>query len=368
MPILSLVRKHSWVLVLLFAPAAVILHAVAPDRHTTVFLLSTLAIIPLAGYIGHATEQLSERLGGGIGGLMNATFGNATELIIGAFALHEGLYPLVKASITGSILGNILLVFGLSALVGGLGRETQRFNRTAASMGTTMLVLSAIGLIVPGVFHHLAQRLPESPDLQLDTEIAVVLFITYCLSLLFTLKTHRRHYGIDEGEGVGDNPAPHAAHAVPLWKPTTLLVAATVGDAIVSETLVGAVAGAAESLGMSQFFVGIVIVALIGNAAEHYSAVVLAARDQMDAAISIAIGSSNQIALLVAPLLVFLSYLIGPHPMDLVFSTFELMAVAVSVLSIAFISHDGESNWMEGVQLLAVYAILALAFFFLPVH
>ena len=182
-----------------------------------------------------------------------------------------------------------------------------------------MLVLSAIGLIVPGFFHHLSQNLPESPDLQLDTEIAVVLFITYCLSLVFTLKTHRRHYGIDEGEGVGgDWPAP-AAHATPLWKPMALLLAATVGVAIVSETLVGAVAGAAETLGMSQFFVGIVVVALIGNAAEHYSAVVLAARNQMDAAISIAIGSSTQIALLVAPLLVFLSYAVGPHPMDLVF-------------------------------------------------
>ena len=368
MAILSRLRQHSWVLVLLFAPAAVILHAVAPDRHTTVFFLSTIAIMPLAGYIGHATEQLAERLGGGIGGLMNATFGNATELIIGAFALHEGLYPLVKASITGSILGNILLVFGLSALVGGIGRETQRFNRTAASMGTTMLVLSAIGLIVPGFFHHLSKNLPDSPDMQLDTEIAVVLFITYCLSLLFTLKTHRRHYGIDEGEGAGEDPPAHAAHATPLWKPMALLLAATVGVAIVSETLVGAVAGAAETLGMSQFFVGIVVVALIGNAAEHYSAVVLATRNQMDAAISIAVGSSTQIALLVAPLLVFLSYVVGPQPMDLVFSTFELVAVAVAVLSIAFIAHDGETNWMEGVQLLAVYTILALAFFFLPVH
>jgi Ca2+:H+ antiporter len=231
-----------------------------------------------------------------------------------------------------------------------------------------MLVLSAIGLIVPGFFHHLAQNLPESPDLQLDTEIAVVLFITYCLGLVFTLKTHRRHYGIDEGEGVGDEAPAHAPHQTPLWKPTTLLLVATAGVAIVSETLVGAVAGAAETLGMSQFFVGVVIVAIIGNAAEHYSAVVLAGRNQMDAAISIAIGSSNQIALLVAPILVFLSYLVGPHPMDLVFSTFELVAVAVAVLSIAFIAHDGESNWMEGVQLLAVYAILALAFFFLPVH
>jgi Ca2+:H+ antiporter len=342
----------------LFAPAAWIAHYVAPERHILVFLLAVAGIIPLAGWIGHATDELAERLGSGIGGLLNATFGNATELIIAAFALREGLFSLVKASITGSIIGNVLLVFGASAFLGGLSRPVQRFNRTAASMGTTMLILSAVGLVVPAVFHLIATRTaPGTPELQLDTEIAVVLFVTYCVGLVFTLHTHRQLYGPS---------TEHRVAATPLWKPVTVLVAATVGVAFVSEVLVDAVGETARTFGMTETFVGVIIVALVGNAAEHFSAVTLAMDDKMDAAIGIAVGSSTQIALLVAPVLVFLSYLIAPQPMDLLFTTFEIVAVAIAVLTIAFIAHDGETNWMEGFQLLAVYAILALAFYFLP--
>lgn len=350
------IRRYGLLLLLGFVPLAIGLKLLAPSYTVAIFAASGLAVLPLAAYIGKATAELTERLGGGVGGLLNATFGNAAELIIGALALREGLTDLVKASITGSIIGNVLLVFGAAALVGGLRHPTQRFNRTAAGLGTTMLLLSAIGLVVPAVFHRLVQNAPGAPELKLDTEIAVVLFVTYGVSLLFTLRTHRRLYGNDAPAEPGTSSA----------RPYIVLACATVAVAVVSEILVGSVSAAARELGMTKLFVGVVIVALIGNAAEHYSAVALAADDKMDAAISIAVGSSTQIALFVAPFLVFLSYVIGPSPMDLLFTTFELVAVGLAVLSIGFIAHDGETNWMEGVQLLAVYVILALGFYFLP--
>jgi len=355
------VRPSTGLLVFLgFVPVAIALHYLAPDRHIAIFFASILAILPLAALIGHATEALASRLGGGIGGLLNATFGNAAELIIGILALREGLSDLVKASLTGSIIGNVLLVFGASALVGGLRYPVQRFNRTAAGLGTTMLLLSTIGLVVPAVFHWLSRNTPNPPELKLDTEIAVVLFVTYCLSLIFTLRTHRGLYG-PQGEDQ------HKKQDRGSSRPAILmLLGATVGVAIVSELLVSTVTKAAHDLGMSQLFIGVVVVALVGNAAEHYSAVVLAANDQMDAAISIAVGSSTQIALFVAPLLVFISHVVGPQPMDLLFTVFELVAIGLALLSIAFISHDGETHWMEGVQLLAVYVIIALGFYYLP--
>jgi len=340
-------------------PLALVVGFVWPERHTLVFFVSVVAILPLAAAIGQATEALASRLGGGIGGLLNATFGNAAELIIGALALREGHVDLVKASLTGSIIGNVLLVFGAAALVGGLKHPVQRFNRTAAGLGTTMLLLSAIGLVVPAVFHRLAQG-RHSVELQLDTEIAVVLLVTYVLSLVFTLRTHRSFYGPTAHE------EPAGAAAVPVGRWVLVLVAATVAVGFVSELLVGAVAATAQTLGMTELFVGVVIVALVGNAAEHLSAVTMAANDHMDAALAIAVGSSTQIALFVAPVLLFLSYAIAPTPMDLHFTTFELVAIGISVLSVSFIAHDGETHWMEGVQLLAVYMILALGFFFLP--
>ena len=352
---------RRWTVVLLaFTPAAVAIRLIAPERHTLIFLVSVAAIVPLAGRIGHATEALAGRLGPGIGGLLNATFGNAAELIIGALALRAGLPDLVKASLTGSIVGNVLLVFGAAALVGGLRRPVQRFNRTTAGLGTTMLLLSTIGLVVPAVFHMLARGGPQQRELRLDTEIAVVLFVTYCVSLLFTLRTHRDRYTAG-GQHDGSESAGSG------WRrPVAELLGATAAVSVVSELLVESVSTVTSSLGMTELFVGVVIVALVGNAAEHFTAVVMAARDEMDAAIAIAVGSSNQIALFVAPLLLFLSYAIAPMPMDLLFTTFELVAIGISVFAISFIAHDGETNWMEGVQLLAVYAILALGFYFLP--
>ena len=350
-------RRHWTVLLLSVAPAAVALRYAAPQHHVAIFITSALAILPLAAYIGGATEDLARRLGGGIGGLLNATFGNAAELIIGAVALRRGLTDLVKASLTGSIIGNVLLVFGLCAVVGGMRHRVQHFNRTAAGMGATMLLLSAIGLTVPDVFHMLSRASGNTTDLKLDTHIAVVLLLTYCASLVFTLKTHRDEYATPS-----DEPRP----AGTVWPAIGTLVAATAGVAWMSELLVDALSPTAHALGMSNLFVGVVIVAIVGNAAEHYSAVLMAWRNQMDAALSIAVGSSTQIALFVAPVLVFLSYAIAPAPMDLLFTVFEVVSVGLAVLTIAMISHDGETHWMEGVQLLAVYAILVLGFYFLP--
>jgi Ca2+:H+ antiporter len=360
---MSLIRRYGWVVLLGFVPIAILLEWLTPENHTAVFAASVLAILPLAAMIGRATDVLADRLGGGIGGLLNATFGNAAELIIGALALREGLIDLVKASLTGSIIGNVLLVFGAAAFVGGLKHRTQHFNRTAAGLGTTMLLLSVIGLVVPAVFHRIAHGSGGSGvELKLDTEIAVVLFITYCASLVFTLRTHRDLYGV-----TGDSDDTHGSgHGMSVKRAVIVLFASTAAVAVVSELLVTSVSETARDLGMTNLFVGVVIVALVGNAAEHFSAVVLAADDKMDAAIGIAVGSSTQIALFVAPALIFLSYLIAPQPMDLLFTTFELVAIGLSVLSIAFIAHDGETNWMEGVQLLAVYVILSLGFFFLP--
>jgi Ca2+:H+ antiporter len=345
---------------LAFVPAALAIRIAAPERHVLVFIVSILALVPLSASIGRATETLAARLGGGIGGLLNATFGNAAELIIGIFALRHGLVNLVKASLTGSIIGNLLLVFGAAAFVGGLRYPVQRFNRTAAGMGTTMLLLSAVGLGVPAVFHYLARG--QAPELKLDAEIAVVLLITYGASLIFTLRTHRSLYGHTSEHTPEPSAPPHESTRRAVVK----LLLATIGVAVVSELLVGAVSATARDLGMTELFVGVIIVALVGNAAEHYSAVVLAARNQMDAAIGIAVGSSTQIALFVGPVLVLLSFVVGPRPMDLLFTVFELVSIAVAVLSIAFIAHDGETHWMEGALLLAVYAILALGFFFLP--
>ena len=282
------------------APAAVALEFLAPERHTALFFLSILAIVPLAGYIGRATDELAEHFGDAIGGLLNATFGNIAEVIIGALALRAGFTDLVKASLTGSIIGNTLLVFGLAAFVGGLKHRVQHFNRTAASLSSTMLLLSVVALIVPAVFHSLSRH-NEGPELRMDTEIAVVLLLTYCASLVFTLKTHKEPH-------VVASHASSSTHRTSVSRSVAVLLGATAGVAWMSELLVGALSATTQALGMSELFVGVVVVAVIGNAAEHYSAVHMAAKGQMDAALSIAVGSSIQIALMVTPLLLFLSY------------------------------------------------------------
>ncbi|MEZ4424128.1 MAG: calcium/proton exchanger [Gemmatimonadota bacterium] len=357
-------------LLLLFVPIALYLEYGAHADATWIFLASALAIVPLAGWMGRATEHLAERLGAGPGALLNATFGNAAELIIAVIALRAGLYDLVKASITGSIIGNVLLVFGLSAFLGGLKHPRQQFNRVAAANGSTLLLLSAVGLVIPAVFHLVVGAGFQASERGLSLDIAIVLMVTYLASLWFTLKTHSHLYlGIrSEAQEHSADPQPHAGGHQP-WPAGVALVVLLVAAAMVgvmSELLVGATEEAAHTFGMSEVFVGVILVALVGNAAEHSTAVLMAMKNKMDLAINIAVGSSIQIALFVAPLLVFLSYAVGPQPMDLLFTTFEVLAVGISVLVIGQISQDGESHWMEGLQLLAVYIVLGIAFFFLP--
>jgi len=350
-------------LLLIFVPIAIVLEYVAHARAEWIFVTSCLAIIPLAGLMGKATEHLAEHVGEGIGGLLNATFGNAAELIIAIVALRAGLYDVVKASLTGSIIGNILLVFGLSALIGGARFPVQTFNKTAANLGTTMLTLAAIGLVVPAIFHFVVAGGPAVAEQDLSLEISIILMTTYVLSLVFTLRTHRHLYCGDHGEEADE------AIGTKGWstgKSLLVLLIATAFVALMSEFLVGAVVATAKSFGMTEVFVGVILVAIIGNAAEHSTAVLMAIKNKMDIAINIAVGSSIQIALFVAPVMVFLSYVIGPQPMDLIFTNFEVLAITLSVAIMALISQDGESNWMEGVQLLAVYAILGIAFYFLP--
>lgn len=350
----------NWLLV--FIPVAAVLEWTHANP-TLVFAASALAIVPLAGLMGKATEHLAERLGEGIGGLLNATFGNAAELIIAVMALQRGLHEVVKASITGSIIGNVLLVFGLSALAGGMRYSFQRFNATAAGVGATMLALSAVGLVVPAIFHAIVGETAKTSERGLSFDISVVLMVTYVLSLVFALRTHKHLY-VGEPEAHGDEAI--GTHAWSRGKSVAVLVGATALVAIMGEFLVGAVEHTAKQFGMTEVFVGVILVAIIGNAAEHSTAVLMALRNKMDLAINVAVGSSIQIALFAAPLLVFLSYGIGPGPMDLLFTTFEVLAVAISVGILALIAQDGETNWLEGVQMLAVYAILGMAFYFLP--
>jgi len=363
----------NWLLV--FVPVALLLryavHLGSPQAQAVaVFVTSALGIIPLAGVMGRATEHVAEQMGEGVGGLLNATFGNAAELIIAVLALRAGLHELVKASITGSIIGNVLLVFGLSAMVGGFRYETQRFNRTAAGLSTTMLVLSVVALVIPAIFHLVAGAGARQPERELSLEISIVLMLTYILSLAFTLRTHRHLYAGNREphtpERGAEAGAPPPASAGSTGRAVGMLLLATAGVALMAELLVGAAETTAHSLGWNEVFVGVIVVAIIGNAAEHSTAVLMALKNRMDAALNIAIGSSLQVALFVAPLLVFLSYAIGPQPMNLLFTPMEVVAVGASVGIIALIAVDGESHWMEGVLLLAVYAILGIAFFWLP--
>ena len=352
----------NWLLALV--PVAVALRfwpAIA--NPTALFICSAIAIIPVAGWIGRATEALSARVGEGLGGLLNATFGNAAELIIAGIALAKGLPGVVKASITGSIIGNILLVLGLSALLGGAKHKEQHFNKSGARTSVISLSLAAIALIIPTVFHMAAAASPSgwSPNMehQLSLGIAVVLFLTYLCVLIFTLGTHK-HFFIG-GEGELEDEIEHWSRS----KAIVILIIATAAVAMLSEFLVGTIESVRASFGVTEVFVGVIVVAIVGNAAEHSTAIVMALKNKMDLSVGIAIGSSLQIALFVAPVLVFLSYFLG-HPMDLEFSLPEIFAVVASVYIIFQISGDGETNWIEGVQLLSVYLILGILFYYLP--
>jgi Ca2+:H+ antiporter len=316
--------------------------------------------------MGRATEELAARSGPGIGGLLNVTFGNAPELIIALFALGAGLHEVVKASLVGSIIGNILLVMGAAMFVGGLGREKQTFSATAVSAQTSMLLLAATGMLMPAIYELVeGQGLPipgaERVDFgstveHLSLAVAIVLIATYVIGLFFSLKTHRDIF----------NP-PYEDEDTLGWSTRTsvlMLAGAGVAVGVMSEILVGSISEASHSIGLSEFFIGAIVVAIVGNAAEHWVAVLVARKDKMDLSVNIAIGSSAQVALFVAPVLVVTSFFIGPGPLPLVFNGFELGGVLLAILIANYVTQEGESNWFEGVQLLAVYLILAIAFGF----
>ncbi len=313
------------------------------------FFAACISIIPLAGFMGEATENLACYTGERVGGLLNATFGNATELLITVFALQAGMFEVVKASIAGSILGNILLVLGLSVLVGGIKHGTQQFNRGHINNQTSLMFLAIIALIIPAVFfqanqqHHVLQ--------EFSLAVAAILLLIYFAGLLFAAKQKTEACSTE----------------VATWskqKALIMLAVSTVMIALESEFLVSGIESVTVALGWSQFFIGIIIIPIIGNAAEHFTAVMMAAKNKIDLAFEIAVGSSTQIALLVTPVLVFLSLMIG-QPMNMLFNSHEIVAVGLAVLTAQFISQDGESNWLEGVLLVAAYIIIAIAFFFL---
>lgn len=332
------------------------------NNASLLFVVAGAGIIPLAGWLGRATEQIAAHTGAGIGGFLNATFGNAAELIIALMALSKGLTTVVKASLTGSIIGNLLLVLGASAFAGGLRFSHQRFNKTAARVSATAMSMGAAALIIPTVFHVTANARPggwsAAAEQKLSLAIAVVLFLTYVATLLFSLKTHKALF-VGQSEAEKHEPTSSLARAVMLLGMATILIA------FLSEFLVRSIEAARQSLGLTQTFVGVIVVALVGNAAEHTTAVWAALKNKMDLSLNIAVGSSLQIALFVTPMLVFASYAFS-RPMDLEFSLPEIVAIAVAICIAQQISGDGESNWLEGVQLLSVYVIMAILFFFLP--
>jgi Ca2+:H+ antiporter len=355
----------NWLLVLV--PIAFILEYVVHPGELWIFLVSAAAILPLAGLMGRATEELAIRSGPTIGGLLNATFGNATELIIAFFALQAGKFDVVKASITGSIIGNLLLVLGLALFLGGLRYPKQTFNRQGAGTAASLLVISVIAFLVPALFDITEKQFGISSaqvkidDANLALGVSIVLLALYAANIIFTLVTHKDLLSTaDEAE---------AEHHQPQWSvPTALgvLVGSTVLVGFMSEFLVSSLEGFTKVAGLSEFFVGLIIIPIVGNAAEHASAVVFAIKNRMELAITIAIGSTVQVALLVAPLLVLLSWVIG-KPMDLVLNNpLEIVTLIGAVLIGNSVTRDGETNWLEGLMLLGVYAILAIAFFFLP--
>jgi len=349
-----------------FIPIAVGLK-LAHSAPELIFFAAAAGVVPTAALMGRATEELAARSGPGIGGFLNVTFGNAPELIIAFFALREGLQEVVKASLVGSILGNILLVLGVAMIVGGWKRERQTFNQTAATAQSAMLLLAAIALFMPAIFQLVhgdglpgigAERVNFGSDVEhLSIAVAVILLLSYAGGLLFSLRTHRDLFNPDHGDE--DDGEPWSVR-----KAVLALAGAGLAVGLMSEILVGSIAEASKGVGLSQFFVGLIVVAIVGNAAEHWVAVLVAAKDKMDLAVNIAIGSSAQIALFVAPVLVLLSFFVGPSPMALVFNGLEIAAVVLAIIIASHVTNEGESTWFEGLQLVAVYAVIGLTVYF----
>lgn len=357
---MSMLRKFGLNILLFFIPATLALEHLAPDLPALAFLSAALAIVPLAGLIVKATEQIALRTGDAIGGLLNATFGNAPELIISFVALRAGLVEVVRSSLVGAILTNMLLGLGLAFFLGGLRHHDQEFNPRGTQMQSTMMIMAVISLMVPGSFHVLVTEQTLYLERYLNTGVAVILLASYVLYLIFMLKTHPEVYVSEQHHGSEEeNPWP-------IGKAVGLLVAASVGAAWMSEILVGAVDGASRDLGMSKTFIGLVILATVGCAAELGATVAMGRKNRMDLAIGIAVGSSIQIALFVAPLLVLVSLVTAPAPFVLAFTRGEILLLFMTVLIGTVVTAGGRSNWYKGVQLLTIYLIFATLFFLAP--
>jgi Ca2+:H+ antiporter len=346
----------------LLVPVVLVLEWVGFENHTVMFLLSAFALVPLSAMLGEATERVAEFTGPKIGGFLNATFGNAPELIITIVALREGLIDVVKASIAGSIIGNILVVLGAAILLGGLKHGEQRFDARLASTNASMMSLAIVVLMIPAVFElGSGEKGPTHADIvKLSDGAAIVLIALYVLYLVATLFTKG---GIDP---VTDTPEREDHSRKGMYLATGTMLAVTLAIVVMSEVLVGAIEPTAESWGLSDLFIGLMLVPLVGNIAEHLVAVQMALRNKMDLTIGIAVGSGLQIALFVAPVLVLVSQFVGPTPMTLVFSSYELAALAGTVIIAVLISVDGRTRWLEGAQLLALYIVLGMAFYFVP--
>jgi len=343
---------------LVLVPIALVLEFGNIGGHSLVFIVSALSLVPLAAVLGRATEEAAIYTGPKIGALLNATLGNSAELIITIVALREGLVDVVKASIAGSIVGNILVVLGLSLLLGGLKNGTQTFDARAAGTNATMMALAVIALVIPAVFALGSGDLrPTDMDIErLSDGLAIVLIVVYVLYLIYSLRQ----------KSPGEEAQEHAGGAtMRLPVAIGILAAATVAIVFMSEILVGALEPTAEDWGLSELFIGVMLVPLVGNIAEHIVAVQVAYANKMDLSLGIAIGSGLQIALFVTPVLVLVGILIGT-PMTLVFNSYELAALVGAALIAVLVSLDGESNWLEGAELVALYAILGIAFYFVP--
>lgn len=347
----------SWLLA--FVPLALALeHGGA--RPPLVFFAAALAIVPIAAWIVRSTEQLSHYTGEAVGGLLNATFGNAPELIIGAVALRAGLLNMVLASLVGAILANLLLALGLAFLVGGLTKRDQAFSAGATRVYVSMMLLAVTSLAVPSAFHGFSQGVVLAEQ-RLNLAVSMVLLALYALYLLFMLRTHPHLFASEGGGGHGEEEERWS-----VGRAVGTLIAASLGAAWMSEVLVGAAEATGEALGMSQAFVGLVFLAIVGGAAESVSAVAMGRKDRMDMAVGIAIGSCIQIALFVAPALVLLSYAVAPSPLQLMFPRVLVGTLLISVVTGAVVMADGRSNWFKGVQLIVVYALFALLAYFVP--
>lgn len=359
------IKDRIFAALLVFIPISITAHFLQWGA-LTVFAASAMAIIPLASWMGAATEEIAVVVGPSAGGLLNATFGNATELIIALIALRAGLVEVVKASITGSIIGNLLLVMGLSMLLGGLRFKEQEFQPVVARVNASSMNLAVIAILLPTAIQFSSDRgLALNEIEKLSIGVAVVLIVVYGLTLLFSMKTHSYLYDVGVASTSEEEVEEDEVEKPNLKLWLGVLLAATLAVAVESELLVGSLEVATEQLGLTPLFTGVILLPIIGNAAEHATAVTVAMKDKMDLSVSVAVGSSLQIALFVAPVLVLAGWFLG-QPMDLDFNPFELVAVVVAVLIANSISSDGKSNWLEGILLLAAYVVLGLSFYFLP--